>query len=180
MYKDKIMEACSGRYNCLEEAEQDGLEILTIGKEDEPLVLNFEIGDNAISVNVINKDTHELVDDYTDDFDSEAELGDIFDTAISTYESIKQLRPEVEKDDDGIEQAVADVTDEVKPDISADSIVPEVSETDELSASDLISKLITVVNTEAEKQLDDVTSKLLEDIVLQLMGLEVELKDLIK
>ena len=180
MYKDKIMEVCGSRYNCLEEAEQDGLEILTIGKEDEPLVLNFEIGDNAISVNVINKDTHELVDDYTDDFDSEAELGDIFDTAISTYESIKQLRPEVEKDHDGVEQDVADRTNEMTSDISDDSVVSEISETDELSASDLISKLITAVNTEAEKQSDDVTSKMLEDIVLQLTGLEIELKDLIK
>lgn len=81
------MKACGSKYRCLECENVNGIEVITIGTEDEPYVLNFEIGDASISINVIDKDKGSLVDDYEDNY-AEDTFEDCVSNAIMTYESI--------------------------------------------------------------------------------------------
>lgn len=85
--QETIMKACGNKYKFLECENINGIDVVTVGTEDEPYVLNFEIGDASISINVIDKDKGSLVDEYDDTY-SEDTFEDCVSNAIMTYESI--------------------------------------------------------------------------------------------
>ena len=62
--KEQVLSVCGDKYQCLESVKVNGTEVITIGTEEEPYVLNFEIGDTAISVNVIDKCEGVVIDEY--------------------------------------------------------------------------------------------------------------------
>ena len=88
--KDKIMEKAGDKYVCLENEQQDNVDVITISNRDnDALLLNYEIGDSTITVNVVNKDEGSIVDNYSTEFD-DTNFDNKIDTAISTYEAISK------------------------------------------------------------------------------------------
>ena len=88
--QERIINKAGDKYVCLENEHSDGVDVITIANRDnDALLLNYEIGDSTISVNVVNKQKGSVVDeydtDYTDD-NFDAKIG----TSISTYEAISK------------------------------------------------------------------------------------------
>lgn len=183
MLKDKFLEMCGNKYECLEDNKEDGVIVLSFGNEEEPLVLNFEIGKDKAVVNVINKDTHELVDDYDDELDSEGKIDELFDTAINTYESIKSLKStnKLKIEETAIEVEEKPAQDEPTVEVIADveSTVDDCAQVEpqkpERSVTEVIDELICIISDKSDENEDEMTSKLLEDIALQLESIKLEL-----
>lgn len=101
--QERIMNKAGSKYVCLENEQSDGVDVITIANRDnDALLLNYEIGDSTISVNVVNKQKGSVVDDYDTDY-TEDNFDDKIGTSISTYEAIsksysKHLK-EASKDD---------------------------------------------------------------------------------
>lgn len=93
--KEHVNKACKGRYKYLECDNVDGTDVITLGTESEPFALNFEIGDKCISVSIIDKDKHEVIDDYDDVFETPEDLDELLNTAVDTYESMIKIKPRI-------------------------------------------------------------------------------------
>lgn len=96
LVESKMLEGMSW----MECEDMPGYEVLTIARdeqaENEPeYVLNFEIDDDKITVNTIDKDAGKLVDTFEEPYESEEDLVDVIDTAINTYDSIVDNKPSI-------------------------------------------------------------------------------------
>ncbi len=85
----------SDKYKCLECENNET--VISYGTEEEPYVLNFEINDDEISVNIIDKDKKIIIDTYDDSFETEDELKDKVTEARVSYEVIMSAKPKIEE-----------------------------------------------------------------------------------
>lgn len=84
------MKRAGDKYICLENENTEGVDVITIAnRNNDALLLNYEIGDSVISVNVVNKDDGSIVDDYVTEYDDD-NFDSKIDTSISTYEAISK------------------------------------------------------------------------------------------
>ena len=97
MNKRELIESILGdKYKCLECEENET--IISYGTDDEPYILNVEIGDsNDLTVNIIDKDRKIIVDSYEDCYENEDEFKDKVVEARTSYEVILSAKPKIEE-----------------------------------------------------------------------------------
>lgn len=119
--KSIVMEAAAPKYKCLESECCDGIDVITIGTDEEAFVLNFEIGEEGVTVNIIDKDKGALVDDYDASYNDEESLRNQVNHSIATYEAIIDAKPKIENEASAKEKKAK--YDQLISTASADSLV---------------------------------------------------------
>lgn len=95
--KSIIKESIKDKYKCLECDNIKGLDVLSFGDDNEPYVLNFQVDDDTVNVNIIDKDRKSVIDNYSESFEDEDELRDKIKDASVAYDLVISAKPVVEK-----------------------------------------------------------------------------------
>jgi len=104
--KEAVLKVAGSKYSCLESEQVDGVDVITIGhKKNERLILNYEIINESLSVNVIDKTEGKVIDEYIATFISDTEFESKVKTSVNTFEAIcRTYKPaEIEKVEEVIE-----------------------------------------------------------------------------
>ena len=96
-HKELLKKCFEGHQPCVECDTVDGIDLISFGKEEDPYVLNFQIDGNNLSVNVIDKDRKQLIDNYVETFDSDEELEQKANDAAVAYNIILASKPAIDE-----------------------------------------------------------------------------------